>query len=197
MAKKQKQTRVLVLLDETGSMTSVKQATMSGFDEYVQSLAAKTPKATLTLVKFNSKRTETVFRDRLVTDVPPLTDYAPDEMTNLYDAIGAAIADQEQTMKTGEEVLFVIITDGEENSSREWDMARLRERIEAKEKDGWAFVYIGAVLDAWAVGASIGVAAGNISSYNAAMPKQAFGRMGLATSNYVAGNSRKNLLSDD
>lgn len=197
MAKKQKRNRILVLLDETGSMLSVKQATMSGFDEYVQTTKASMPKATLTLVKFNATRTVTQFRDTPIADVAPLSDYAPANGTPLYDAIAAAIREQEQAVKADESVLFVIITDGEENASKEWDRTQIKALIEGKESAGWGFVYIGAVPDAWEVAKSIGVAAASAASYDAADPGEAFRVANTATRNYAGGQSLRNLLDKD
>lgn len=197
MAKKQKRNRILILLDETGSMLGVKQATLSGFDEYVQTTKAAMPKATLTLVKFNSARVVTAFRDMPVADVEALTDYAPADNTPLYDAIAQAIREQEQVVKADESVLFVIITDGEENASKEFNREQIKALIGAKEAAGWGFVYIGAVPDAWAVAASIGVSGANASSYDILDPKSAFRVAKTATSNYAGGQSLRHLLEKD
>lgn len=65
-------------------------------------------------------------------------------------------------------VLFVIVSDGQENASREWTRAKIFERISAKQKDdGWDFLYIGANQDSYAEGAAVGIASGAVADFAA------------------------------
>jgi hypothetical protein len=94
MAKKS--LHISFILDETGSMLSIKGQTIAGFNEYLANLQAgnETKKARFTLTKFNSQKVEVVNDDVKLIDVKPLTSetYTPDHMTPLYDAIGRTIA---------------------------------------------------------------------------------------------------------
>lgn len=181
------ETRVCFLLDATGSMTSAKSQVISGFNEYVQTLKAKTDNVVLTLVQFNSEiGVETVYADKPITDAPTLdeNDYRPDGMTPLYDAIGSAIS---LMGHTGERVLFVIQTDGEENVSKEYSLGAVRQLIKAREELGWTFVYMGADQDAWEVGGkSLGLSRGNTLSYGSAQIQDTFTNLASATVSYCS-----------
>lgn len=175
------------VLDETGSMSSVREATVSGFNEYVGSLKADKD-IVFTLTRFNSVKTTTPYRAVPIKDVTDLSDYDPDATTPLYDAIGAAIHAAEgevQALPAKTTVLIVVMTDGQENASQEFDRKRIFDLIKSKEQQGWTFAYMGANQDAWAVGASIGVPQGNSFNYDAAQPKQAFSRAAVSTLNYA------------
>ena len=161
------------ILDKSGSMSSIKEATISGFNEYKNDQANQPGNTFLSLTTF-----DTSFNIiHSAEDIHKVTDldtgnYVPGGMTALYDAIGFTLEKLEENIKklprTPDSVLFVIMTDGEENSSREYDKDKIKKLIEESEKDkGYTFVYLGANQDAWNVGASFGIRAGNTLSYNA------------------------------
>lgn len=182
---------VNIVLDETGSMSSCKEATISGFNEYIQTLKNdKKGKILVSLTKFNSGNTEVVYTDKPLSDVQNLTDktYQPNNGTPLYDAIGKAIA---ALKNTKHEVLFVIITDGEENASVEYKLDGIKKMITEKEKGGWRFTYLGANQDAWQVGMSMGMHAGNTINYvaSSAGTGRAFGVIADATLNFVTSST--------
>jgi hypothetical protein len=182
---------IAFLLDETGSMESVRQATISGFNEYIQTVNNEHPDALLSLVLFSTVKYDGVYRLTPLPVVAPLTHntYRPNGGTPLYDCIARLIGETENaiaSIKPTPEVLFVIMTDGEENSSREYNRARIVELITQKEAAGWSFVYLGANQDAWQVGASIGVKASHAMTYdhNPVGTAAAFGIMAGATSSH-------------
>src|SRR5262249_23171941 len=154
--KKQKSNRRLnpvhavILLDETASMQSCKHETISAFNEYVKGLkGAKTASEIyLTLVTFNSEHRKTVFANRPLPRVPELTEesYKPGAITPLYDAAYATIGEAEKK-STGKDVLFIIVTDGQENASQEIDRPRIFELIQKKKHAGWTFVFLAANQD--------------------------------------------------
>lgn len=173
MAKKKTTTLVGFVLDETGSMLSVQQATVSGFNEYVDTLRQKTGNLLFTLVQFNAEKVQTVHRAIPIAQVPPLTHdtYQPMFGTPLYDAVAQMIGDTARevaAMKDKPSVLIVIMTDGEENASREFSREKLFALIKQKETEGWSFAFLGANQDAWSVGQSIGVGGANSLNYDAA-----------------------------
>jgi len=174
---------VSFVLDETGSMESYKAATISGFNEYVDGLRGRD--ALFTLVTFNSMETKRRYEGVPIKDVKALTDetYKPDATTPLYDAIIAAVGATKP--EEGNSVLFIIMTDGLENASKEATRDDVFKVIEGKKKDGWSFVFLGADQDAWAVGRSIGVFAGNTMSYASAETGETFSALCVATHCHV------------
>ena len=154
-----KKTLVIFLLDETGSMESYKEATINGFNEYLQSLKKDGKDTLFTLTRFNSDKIETPYSAVPISEVEELTDetYRPDAMTPLYDAIAKTVRKTEEALKgkrSKPKILFVIQTDGLENASREHDRKAIFQMIEAKKAEKWMFVYLGADQDAWDVGTS-------------------------------------------
>ena len=159
---------VNVILDKSGSMNTKVQDVIGGFNLYISELA-KEPAVeygfTLTLfdtavaMKYNSVPLEKVAKlDE--------SSYRPSGNTALLDAIGNTA----QTVNTDgfDKIITVIMTDGEENSSREWTLQGIRELVRSKESLGnWTFVFLGANLDAFAQGANLGVARPNAVRYDA------------------------------
>lgn len=158
---------VNVILDKSGSMGSKVQDVIGGFNLYLDELAkeqAVTYGFTLTLF-------DTVvavkYRAVSLSSVEKLTEssYLPSGNTALLDAIGETV----QTLNTDgfDKVITVIMTDGEENSSREWTLQGIRELIRTKESAGnWTFVFLGANLDAFSQGMSLGVRQANAVRYD-------------------------------
>ena len=149
--KKSKRTIVSIILDETGSMQSCKQATISGFNEYLKTLKKIKNQTLLTLTKFNSSKTEIVYKNKGLKDVPELNDqgYMPDQLTPLYDAIGKTLNSLKKEVKKGDRIISVIITDGEENASIEYKRDDMFTLIKELEKKGWNFVFLNANQDSW------------------------------------------------
>ena len=159
---------VNVILDKSGSMNSKVQDIIGGFNLYISELG-KEPAVeygfTLTLfdtavaVRYNSVP---------LAQVAKLDEssYRPSGNTALLDAIGNTV----QTVNSAgfDKIITVIMTDGEENSSREWTLQGIRELLRSKESVGnWTFVFLGASLDAFTQGANLGVAVHNAVRYDA------------------------------
>ena len=178
---------VTFVLDETGSMQLCKRATISGFNEYVKTLGTKAKNVVLTLVKFNATKVEMVYRVKKASDVPLLTEetYTPSEMTPLYDAIAKAVSDTEKSCN-GSDVLFIIMTDGEENASKEYTKEKVLSLIGERKAKGWAFVYLGANQDSWEVAQSIGIKQGNAVNYSVKNMQATFGFMADSTVAYAS-----------
>lgn len=151
-------THLSVILDRSGSMESIRDDVIGGFNAFLRQQQVTEGSATLTLVQFDTQNPyEVVHTFKLVQAVPPLTreTYAPRASTPLLDAIGHGIKDLEQqivAMKAEnrpEHVVVVIITDGMENASREFSAERVRAMIaEKQELAGWKFVYLSADINA-------------------------------------------------
>jgi hypothetical protein len=183
---------IAFLLDETGSMGSVRDATISGFNEYIETVRAEHPDALLSLRLFSSRKYDKVAQLTPLSLAPRLSydNYAPGGNTPLYDCVARLIRETEDdthALKPAPEVLFVIMTDGEENASREFNRERIFQLISAKQESGWTFVFLGANQDAWQVGGSIGVGRGSSMTYdaNAAGVVHSFHMMSEATMRHM------------
>lgn len=187
---KGRQTLVSFLLDQSGSMEKVKGATISGFNEYIQTLQQNGGDLLFTLTKFNSTATIIAYNAEPLKAVDGLSEqsYHPSANTPLYDAIAATVKATEQKLaseKKKPNVLFIIMTDGEENDSHEYNREQVMQLIREKESVGWTFTYLGANQDAWRVGASIGVAVGNVANFNQAQTGQTMSVLASATGRYA------------
>lgn len=180
------------VLDETGSMQSCLEPTISGFNEYVQGLQKdKKKKYLFTLTQWDARRFKVVYNSEPIKNVKPLTKetYVPGDMTPLYDAIAKTIIAVDAKINNENKkyaVLCVIMTDGHENASREYTLEAVRALIQAKEKMGWTFVYLGANQDAWAVGQTLGLHIGNTMSYDTKKTKGAFRGLAVNTALYAS-----------
>lgn len=168
-ASKVQEMLVNVVLDRSGSMSSCQAGTISGYNEYLKGLRADAEtKYNITLIQFDSPGASpelTVsYQDKPLADVPDLTEntFEPRGMTPLYDAIGESIR---RVDVKGRGVITVIITDGYENSSQEFNKDSVKALITGKESEGWKFLFLGANIDSAAVGGSLGVAASACANY--------------------------------
>jgi len=179
MAKKKKQINVCLVLDETGSMGTVWDQTISGYNEYL-ALLKKQGGTVFTLIKFDSTKVETVHDAVPIEDVPELTrdTYIPGQMTPLYDAIGRTIKTVD-SLKGKSNVIFTVLTDGYENASVEYTQRQVFDMITERKDKGWTFAFLGANQDAWAVSQGLGMSKGNTMTFNQAKTSQTF--RGLAT----------------
>ena len=190
MTDETEKTIVSFLLDETGSMGSVRDKTISGFTEYIATLKTNDTPTLLRLTTFNTEGFNVVYDFEEIQSVADLTreSYRPRELTNLYDAIAKLIHDTEDYLKAMSpepRVMCTIMTDGEENSSTEYTRAAVFKLITDREKEGWAFAYLGANQDAWAASESIGIHRRNSANYQADAPDVALRSTADATSRWV------------
>ena len=183
-------TIVSFLLDETGSMDAVRDKTISGFNEYVATLRTNETPTLLRLMTFNTEGCTVVYDFEDIHSVAELTrqSYRPRALTNLYDAIARLVQDTEDHVRdisSRPEVICTIMTDGLENSSTEYTRKAVFDLISEKEKEGWAFIYLGANQDAWAVSESIGIGRKSSTNYQADAPERVLRSTAEATNRYV------------
>lgn len=165
-------TLIAVLLDRSGSMESIKSDTEGGFNAFVAEQAKEPGQATVTLAQFDTVY-EVVYVNRPIADVPPL-ELQPRGMTALNDALGRLITDvgtelaaQPESERPGH-VIVVVMTDGHENSSVEWTHEAVSAAVKRQESEySWDFVFLGANIDAVAVGHQLGFAADKSLTYAA------------------------------
>ncbi len=201
---KQLTTIINFVLDNTGSMQSIKESTISGFNEYVQSLQKKKGKFLFTLTKFNSYRIE---RPYVLTDIKQVKrlnseTYQPDGNTPLYDACVDTIeevAKEVEGMESQPAVLVVIMTDGEENSSKRHTEQCLKDLIhKMQHKGNWTFIFLGANQDAWLKAQQLGISAANALKWEATDrgSRDMFRGLGVSTAFYamsMESNSKKGM----
>jgi hypothetical protein len=182
---------VNVILDKSGSMSTKVQDVIGGFNLYLDELA-KEPAVEygFSLTLFDTF-VELKYKAVPLAGVPKLDDstYRPSGNTALYDAVGNTV----QTVNTDgfDKVITVIMTDGEENSSREWTMQAISELIRSKEAAGnWTFVFLGANLDAFTQGISLGVAMANSVRYDPANYRGVYASLAQNTNRFAGGAAR-------
>ena len=187
-------TIVSLLLDETGSMYPVRGQTISGFNEYVRILKTNELPTTFSLAAFNTNHFNMIHDGIDIKNVPVLNpeQYRPDASTNLYDSIAklvhiteASIAHRFDSGDDKPEVIVTIFTDGEENSSVEHTTSSIKELISGKEKEGWAFVYLGANQDSFAESEKIGIAPRMVTNYDAMEPDMGIKEVAHSTGAYM------------
>ncbi|MFI5103477.1 MAG: hypothetical protein ACHP79_01015 [Terriglobales bacterium] len=157
-------THIIIVLDRSGSMSSVQEATISGFNEFINRQRQLPGEATLLAIKFDDQY-ETLY-DGPLAAVPPLDQHSfvPRGMTALQDAIGRTIHQAGQKLEVmpeeqrPEKVLFMILTDGLENASKEFNREKVAEMIKhQREKYSWEFIFLGANQDAVLVGSGFNI----------------------------------------
>lgn len=172
-------THIAVLLDRSGSMASIRSDMEGGFDAFLDSQRKVGGRATLSLSQFNN-RASVVHGPRTLNDVPPLV-LQPYGSTALLDALGDTItrtgewlASLDESYRPGK-VIFVTITDGEENASREWTKKAVFDLISAQRNDyKWEFMFLGANQDAITVANDLGMSRGTTITYDTAKTGQTY-----------------------
>jgi uncharacterized protein YegL len=141
---------VAFVLDESGSMSHLADAVIAGFDEFLGELRADGGERLVTLTLFDTEFRHVHVAAPLL-DVPPLssTGYRPGGMTALFDAIAHAVVDTDKRLvaegRADEKVMVVVMTDGLENSSTDFDAVAIADLIRSyDERPNWTFVYLGA-----------------------------------------------------
>lgn len=172
---KKTKTDISIVLDRSGSMAAIKNDTIGGFNTFIAAQQKVDGEGWLTMVQFDTEY-EFIHNAVPLGAVPPLDDttFVPRGATALLDAVGrtieyvgARIGKMQKTHRP-DQVLFVIITDGEENSSREFKLEQIHKMIsQRQEKEEWQFVFIGANQDAIQAGAQLGIPAGAAFSFEA------------------------------
>ena len=168
-------TEIVFILDRSGSMAGLEGDTIGGFNAMIRKQKEEAGEALISTVLFDNF-TE-VIHDRVdIREIQPLTqkEYYVRGCTALLDAVGKSIQHIANVHKYAreedrpEKTLFVITTDGMENSSREYDYERVKAKIkQQKEEHGWEFIFLGANIDAAKEAARFGIGADRTANYHA------------------------------
>lgn len=183
---------VAVLLDRSGSMSSVQGSTIEGFNSYLDELKEKSETSYFVTATLFDSNVSQLDLSVLCVNTPlakaPRLDtgnYIPRGSTPLYDAIGRTIRSTEAEA-AGRPVVMMIVTDGHENASHEFTPDTIKALIAEKEKQGWTFVFMGANIDSYAVGRTIGIHTKNIANYAPGAEVMAFATASAGTKGYAA-----------
>ena len=160
---KPKDVELVFILDRSGSMGGLESDTIGGYNSMLsKQKKEKTGKVSVTTVLFDDQY-ELLYNQVPIEKVSPMTEeeYYVRGSTALLDAIGKTVmqvkANQDKK-EIKDKVLFVIITDGMENASREYRADQIKKLIEErKEKDNWEFLFLGANIDAIGAAQNIGI----------------------------------------
>jgi uncharacterized protein YegL len=168
-------TEIVLVLDKSGSMENIRYITIDSFNAFVKEQKAVAGQAYFTLLTFNENLT-------LVEDATPIqnvrnldhSSYETDGSTALLDAIGQQIINTNRRLasmpdsRRPSKVVFVILTDGQENASHSFSVNDVKELISEHERVfKWDFLFLGANQDAFGVGKQYGVKPGKALSFSA------------------------------
>ncbi len=166
-------TELVLILDRSGSMTGLESDTIGGYNAMLKKQQAVDGECRITTLLFDN--TFELLHDRTdIQAVSEMTDkeYQVGGTTALIDAIGMSLHKIDNAEKhtaeeyRAEKVIFVIITDGEENSSREYSTAQVKDMINKRKKDnGWEFIFLGANIDAVGTAGTFGIGADRAVDY--------------------------------
>lgn len=156
----------LIILDESGSMQSIKDETISGFNELIQNIGHKEKEFPgqehrVSLFTFNNSGIKALLFNKKPGKLMPLNhnNYRPNSLTPLYDAMATAInrLRAETDQFPGASVLVNVITDGLENASKEYSGETIKKLVEELTQKNWTFVYMGANHDVFKMSASLSI----------------------------------------
>jgi uncharacterized protein YegL len=160
-----------MVVDRSGSMESIKSDAEGGINSFIDQQKQEPGEALLTLVQFDTEY-EFVHSGVPVKQIPAFT-LVPRGSTALLDAVGRAINETGARLAAMAEsqrpalVVFVIVTDGAENSSREFTRDQIRTMVEHQQSAyKWQFTFLAANQDAFAAGGSMGIAQDGIAAYS-------------------------------
>lgn len=163
-------TMICLILDRSGSMQGREKDVIGGVNTFIAEQKKLPVLACIAFVRFD---TEAIERFRPMQDlqkIEPLTDsdFIPRGGTPLLDCIGRTITQLDEDWRTEkpERCIVVIVTDGQENSSREFTKVKIAEMIKSREASKlWSFIYLGANVDAFEEAGSMGINVANTAGY--------------------------------
>lgn len=168
-------TQISIVLDRSGSMADVRDATISGFNEFVKGQKAAPGDCNVTLIQFDTENAFEEIFDEPLNKVPELTTktYVPRGGTPLHDAIGRTITTLGSKLEKKSEdsrpgkVVIVVMTDGLENSSHEYTAPKIAEMIKhQREAYNWEFIFLGANQDAILTGEKLNIPMTHAATYS-------------------------------
>lgn len=184
---------VYILLDRTGSMQVRWVEALSSVNAYVEKLAKDKAKAAVTLALFdrhaNGPQFDVIRDKQSPADWKPVSDAdaTPRGDTPLYDAVGKLVNLAEQ--ENSEKAVLVVMTDGQENSSREMTRESAKAALERCKRRGWQVVFLGADFDAVTQASTVGVMRANSLNMSVGNYAATMDSLGEKTVAYAASGS--------
>lgn len=193
-------TEIVCIIDRSGSMDSIKGDVIGGFNTFIRSQKEIPGSAFLTLAQFDDEY-QLVYDYLNIHDVPYYNSctYIPRGLTALYDAIGKTLTtiserrDSKNPDDVPKRVMVAIMTDGEENSSKNYSLSKIKDMIEEYKNVGWEFLFLTVGLDKFksdSIGTSMGIHTSRIfnATHNSHGMNQIYGCVNDFTSSYRTGN---------
>ncbi len=171
---KNEKVHVVMLLDRSGSMASIASDVIGGWNQYLRDQQGLDKPATLSLVQFDGvDPQEVIYHFKPLHEVQPLSEatFQPRGNTPLLDALGECITETAMDLASCSEearpahVVFVVITDGQENASQRYTRAHVQRLMERMTKGGWEFVFLSSDLSATTDAHSYGFSSANTASF--------------------------------
>ncbi|MDO5811231.1 MAG: VWA domain-containing protein [Methanobrevibacter sp.] len=152
---------LIFLIDRSGSMYGFEEDTIGGFNSFIDNEKTKNNSAKVTTILFDHEY-QMLYKRMPIQDVKKLTrkEYSVRGSTALLDAIGKTIVTLDKEI--GNKVLFVIMTDGMENSSVEFSKSQITSMI---KNHSWEFLFIGADIDSYSQARNIGIKKSRVANY--------------------------------
>ena len=162
---------LVMILDKSGSMHGMESDTIGGFNSMLDKQRKLDVKTDVTTVMFNN-RSDYIHERKPLSEIKNITneDYQPQGTTSLLDCVGMTIDKVSNYYAVNDKknkVIFAIITDGQENSSREYSKQNVKKLIEDKKEAGWEFIFLGANIDAVSEAGAIGITSDRVVQYKA------------------------------
>lgn len=193
---KENLTELVFVLDKSGSMAGLENDTVGGFNTLLQKQKVLDGEANVTTVLFNTTDTMLYFRKNIqfVTEMTT-EDFVVgggtallDSFGNMIDLIGKALSDTKEEDRPSK-VIFVIMTDGEENSSQKYSVSQIKQMVERQRQQySWEFVFLGANIDAISTAESYGMNSQHACSISGGCYIESFGSIDNAVSSYRINN---------
>lgn len=184
-----KKVLISFIQDRSGSMQTVWEETLNGFKKYVTDMQADQQKDNeveylFSLTTFDTQ-IDTPYLGKPIAEVDgeELKKHGPRAGTALYDAVGKTLQrhDEDKTLAF-DKAIVMIVTDGQENSSREWSKEALHAAIDERIKRGnWTFTYLGTQPETWDDASSLGVGVGASATYTAQNARATYATMASAS----------------
>jgi Mg-chelatase subunit ChlD len=185
-------THLYILLDRSGSMSDIASDVIGGYNTFMREQKKEGSDVRVTFVQFDSHDHQEIIAAGIpIDELIDLTNetFIPRGSTPLLDATGLLIARarqnhqlRQQNSLPDEDIVFVTITDGEENSSHEYSLAKIQKLIKQCEKESWTFVFLSAALDAYGDASRMGMKEGNIQAFSASSDGTSTAFSSLSTS---------------
>ena len=160
-----KDTDMIFIIDRSGSMSSIEKETIEGYNSFLKKEKKGQGNVFVTTVLFDDQY-ELLYSREDIKNVNHMTnkEYYARGCTALMDAVGRTITNMDRKIPKNNRVVVVIMTDGLENASIEYNRNQVKKLIEKHKK--WEFVFLGANIDSFAEGESLGIRKERIANFS-------------------------------